>query len=146
MASYSRRVNRPGFNALNPFPQYSDPYNLRMGNPFLRPEFINSFELGYQKFAKGTTFTSSLYAKDVNDLQRRFVEVDSNNVTTVTRRNLNGSLDLGFEFMISKQVNKAFNFMLSTNIFHSKIDASNLTSDFDESTFGMRSSFNIGWK
>jgi iron complex outermembrane recepter protein len=146
MASYSRRVNRPGFNALNPFPQYSDPYNLRMGNPFLRPEFINSFELGYQKFAKGTTFTSSIYAKDVNDLQRRFVEVDSNNVTTVTRRNLNGSLDLGFEFMISKQVNKAFNFMLSTNVFHSKIDASNLTSDFDESTFGMRSSFNIGWK
>ena len=146
MASYSRRVNRPGFNALNPFPQYSDPFNLRMGNPFLRPEFINSFELGYQKFAKGTTFTSSIYAKDVNDLQRRFVEVDSNNVTTVTRRNLNGSLDLGFEFMISKQVNKAFNFMLSTNVFHSKIDASNLTSDFDESTFGMRSSFNLGWK
>ena len=146
MASYSRRVNRPGFYALNPFPQYSDPYNLRMGNPFLRPEFINSFEIGYQKFTKGTTFTSSIYAKDVNDLQRRFVEVDSNNVTTVTRRNLNGSLDLGFEFMISKQVNKAFNFMLSTNVFHSKMDASNLTSDFDESTFGMRSSFNLGWK
>ena len=146
MASYSRRVNRPSFYALNPFPQYSDPYNLRMGNPFLRPEFINSFELGYQKFSKGTTFTSSLYAKDVNDLQRRFVEVDSNNVTTVTRRNLSGSLDLGFEFMISKQVNKTFNFVLSTNVFHSKMDASNLTSDFDESTFGMRSSFNLGWK
>lgn len=146
MASYSRRVNRPSFYALNPFPQYSDPYNLRMGNPFLRPEFINSFELGYQKFSKGTTFTSSIYAKDVNDLQRRFVEVDTNNVTTVTRRNLNGSLDLGFEFMISKQVNKAFNFMLSTNVFHSKMDASNLTPDFDESTFGMRSSFNLGWK
>ena len=146
MASYSRRVNRPGFYALNPFPQYSDPFNLRMGNPFLRPEFINSFEIGYQKFSKGTTFTSSIYAKDVNNLQRRFVEVDSNNVTTVTQRNLNGSLDLGFEFMLSKQVNKAFNFMLSTNVFYSKMDASNLTSDFDESTFGMRSSFNLGWK
>ena len=146
MASYTRRVNRPGFYALNPFPQYSDPYNLRMGNPFLRPEFINSFELGYQKFSKGTTFTSSVYAKDINDMQRRFVEVDSNNVTTVTQRNLNGSLDLGFEFMLSKQVNKVFNFMLSTNVYHSKMDASNLTSDYDESTFGMRSSFNLGWK
>ena len=30
------------FVSLNPFPQYSDPYNLRMGNPFLRPEFINN--------------------------------------------------------------------------------------------------------
>jgi len=79
-------------------------------------------------------------------MQRRFVEVDSNNVTTVTQRNLNGSLDLGFEFMLSKQVNKVFNFMLSTNVYHSKMDASNLTSDYNESTFGMRSSFNLGWK
>ena len=51
---------------------------------------------------------------------KEVVEVDSNNVTTVTQRNLNGSLDLGFEFMLSKQVNKAFNFMLSTNVFIQK--------------------------
>ena len=145
MASYTRRVNRPRFNALNPFPKYSDPYNLRMGNPFLRPEFVNSFELGYQKFSRGTNFTSSIYAKDVNDLQRRFVEVDSNNVTTVTQRNLNGSLDVGFEFMLSKQVSKSFNFMLSSNAYYSKMNASNLTSDFNESMFGMRSSFNTSW-
>lgn len=145
-ASYSRRVNRPRFHSLNPFPEYSDPYNLRMGNPFLKPEFVNSVEMGYQKFDKGTTFSASIYAKDVNDMQRRYITVDSNNVSTVTYRNLNGSVDIGFEFMWSKQLTKTFNFMLSSNVYHSKMDASNLTSEYNESTFGMWSSFNAGWK
>lgn len=145
-ASYSRRVNRPRFHSLNPFPEYSDPFNLRMGNPFLRPEFVNSVELGYQKFAKGTTFSASVYAKDVNDMHRRYISVDSNNVSTVTYRNLNGSFDVGLEFMWSKQLTKTFNFMISSNLYHSKMDASNLTTEFDESTFGMWTSFNTGWK
>jgi len=145
-ASYSRRVNRPSFRTLNPFPEYSDPFNLRMGNPYLKPEFINSFEIAYQKFSKGTTISASVYAKDLNNMQRRFIAVDSNSVSTVTYRNLNGSLDLGVELMWSKQVSKAFNFMLSTNIYHSQMDASNLTTEFDESTFSMWSNFNIAYK
>nr|MCS5663185.1 TonB-dependent receptor [Flavobacteriales bacterium] len=145
-ASYSRRVNRPGFHSLNPFPKYSDPYNLRMGNPFLKPEFVNAVEMGYQKFGEGTTFSASVYAKDINDMQRRYISVDSNNVSTLTYQNLNGSLDIGFEFMWSKKVSKTFNFMLSSNIYHSKMDASNLTTEYDESTIGMRSGFNAGWK
>ena len=145
-ASYSRRVNRPGFHSLNPFPKYSDPYNLRMGNPFLKPEFVNAVEMGYQKFTEGTTFSASVYAKDINDMQRRYISVDSNNVSTLTYQNLNSSLDIGFEFMWSKKVSKTFNFMLSSNIYHSKMDASNLTTEYDESTIGMRSGFNAGWK
>ena len=145
-ASYSRRVNRPGFYSLNPFPEYSDPYNLRMGNPYLKPEFINSVELGYQKFAKGTTFSTSVYAKDLNNMQRRFITVDSNSVSTVNYRNLNGSLDLGIEFMWSKQLTKTFNFMISSNIYHSQMDASNLTDEYDESTLRMSSNFNTAYK
>jgi len=145
-ASYSRRVNRPGFHSLNPFPEYSDPYNLRMGNPYLKPEFVNSVELGYQKFAKGTTFSTSVYAKDLNNMQRRFITVDSNSVSTVTYRNLNGSVDVGLEFMLSKQLTKSFNFMISSNMYHSQMDASNLTDEYDESTFGMWSSFNTSYK
>ena len=145
-ASYSRRVNRPSFNSLNPFPEYSDPFNLRMGNPYLRPEFVNSFEFGYQKFNKGNTISASIYAKDVNDLQRRFISVDSNSVSTVTYLNFEGSLDIGFEFMLSKKVSKAFNFMISSNIYYRKTDATNLTTDFDPTVLGMSGNFNASWQ
>ena len=37
--SYSRRVQRPGGRQLNPFIDYSDPFNLRSGNPYLLPAF-----------------------------------------------------------------------------------------------------------
>ena len=54
--SYSRRVQRPGGRQLNPFIDYSDPFNLRSGNPYLLPAFTGSYELGYtQILKKGTT-------------------------------------------------------------------------------------------
>ncbi len=145
-SSYTRRVNRPKFWNLNPFPSYSDPYTLRMGNPFLKPEFVNSYEIGYQKFKRGSTFTTSIYVKDIKDVQQRFVSVDSNNVTTISWQNLNDKIDIGFEIMVSKKFFNSINFMISSNIYYSKIDASNLTSEFNNSFFGMRSNYNLSWK
>jgi hypothetical protein len=43
--NYTRRINRPSMWQLNPFTDYSDPQNLRKGNPYLNPEYVNSFEL-----------------------------------------------------------------------------------------------------
>lgn len=45
--SYSRRINRPGFRAINPFRWYSNPYTFYSGNPSLRPSYSNNLELGY---------------------------------------------------------------------------------------------------
>ncbi|TAF88392.1 MAG: TonB-dependent receptor, partial [Flavobacteriia bacterium] len=43
--SYSRRIKRASANELNPFTNYSDPFNLQRGNPYLSPEYIHSFDL-----------------------------------------------------------------------------------------------------
>lgn len=45
--SYSRRINRPSYDALNPFEYYLDKYTYNQGNPFLKPEYTNSYELSY---------------------------------------------------------------------------------------------------
>jgi outer membrane receptor for ferrienterochelin and colicin len=42
---YSRRINRPYYENLNPFLFYLDPYTSAQGNPLLRPQYINSFEV-----------------------------------------------------------------------------------------------------
>ncbi|MHC2991514.1 TonB-dependent receptor [Pontibacter sp. HJ8] len=42
---YSRRINRPFYENLNPFIFYLDPYTWAQGNPYLRPQYTNSFEL-----------------------------------------------------------------------------------------------------
>ena len=47
MASYSRRIDRPRGWYLEPFITWQDAYNVRQGNPGLKPEYIDSYEAGY---------------------------------------------------------------------------------------------------
>ncbi|MGB3948144.1 MAG: outer membrane beta-barrel family protein [Bacteroidia bacterium] len=43
--NYSRRINRPGYDQLNPFRFYLDPTTYKAGNPYLQPQTTHSFEL-----------------------------------------------------------------------------------------------------
>lgn len=45
--NYSRRIDRPGYDDLNPFIYYLDQYTYSKGNPFLNPQYTNNFELNY---------------------------------------------------------------------------------------------------
>ena len=44
-SSYSRRVNRPGFQQQNPFTYFIDSLTYTRGNPTLRPEILNTGQL-----------------------------------------------------------------------------------------------------
>jgi hypothetical protein len=45
--TYSRRIERPDYQSLNPFIYYSDLYTRSQGNPTLQPQYASSFELNY---------------------------------------------------------------------------------------------------
>lgn len=62
--SYSRRMNRPRSWFLNPFPDYSDPYSYRVGNPFLLPENEDSYELGFLQTWQKHSLSAAIYFKD----------------------------------------------------------------------------------
>lgn len=53
---YRRTIRRPGIRELNPSIDYTDPYNLRSGNPFLEPTFADNVDLTVGKT------TSKFYA------------------------------------------------------------------------------------
>jgi outer membrane receptor protein involved in Fe transport len=63
--NYSRRIDRPGYQDLNPFMYYIDPYTYQRGNPNLIPQLTNSWKatLTYQKlplFAVGYSITNNV--------------------------------------------------------------------------------------
>jgi outer membrane receptor protein involved in Fe transport len=62
--NYSRRIRRPDFWQLNPFVNIQDPFNIRMGNPALKPEFTNSFEFNYNKIYTTGSFLGVLYFRN----------------------------------------------------------------------------------
>ncbi len=45
--TYSRRIDRPNYDDLNPFVYYLDPFTFNQGNAFLKPQYTNNFELNY---------------------------------------------------------------------------------------------------
>ncbi len=98
--SYSRRVNRPSSQDLNPFTNYADPYNLRSGNPYLNPEYINSFDLGYTQQIKKVTITSSIYYRETRDAITRVKRFTSDNTATVTMDNVARNQVTGLELVL----------------------------------------------
>jgi outer membrane receptor protein involved in Fe transport len=49
--AFGRRIDRPGYQDLNPSIVYLDPYSQQQGNPFLRPQLTDSYSatLTYQQ-------------------------------------------------------------------------------------------------
>ncbi|MBT2563505.1 TonB-dependent receptor [Pedobacter sp. ISL-68] len=45
--SYSRRIDRPDYKSLNPFVYFVDLYTFSQGNPFLNPQYTNTFQVSY---------------------------------------------------------------------------------------------------
>ena len=45
--AYARRIQRPGYQSLNPFIYFQDVYTYSQGNPFLRPEYTHALDLTY---------------------------------------------------------------------------------------------------
>ncbi len=54
--SYSRRIDRPQYDNLNPFVFHLDPYTYQLGNPYLKPQYTNNFEFNYT-YNKNLTVT-----------------------------------------------------------------------------------------
>ena len=63
---YNRRVDRPNEVDIRIFPKYDEPELLKVGNPALRPQFTNSFEVGHKYNWKAGSIYSSLYHKIID--------------------------------------------------------------------------------
>jgi outer membrane receptor protein involved in Fe transport len=58
--TYSRKINRPNYQNLNPFIFYLDQYTYNQGNPKLNPEYSNSVEFSYlykQKYSAALAYS-----------------------------------------------------------------------------------------
>jgi outer membrane receptor protein involved in Fe transport len=95
--NYSRRINRPNGRQLDPFRDYSDPLNLREGNPKLDPEYVDSYELNFQQQLKKSFISFETFYRHTNNKISDFTSNLGGGVKLRTYENLNNDNSLGVE-------------------------------------------------
>ena len=151
--NYSKRINAPNFFQLQPFPDYTDPLNISVGNPNLNPQFTHSFELGYNNaYKKGANFLANAYYKYSTQLITNYIykainPISNDSAFYSSYINANTAITYGLELSNKTSITKWWDLNLSFNLFNSSIQATipgqdvnnNLTSWFSK----MNNTFNL---
>lgn len=139
--NYSRRINRPNFFQLSPFPDFSDSLLLSRGNPGLLPEFTNSIELSYQDiFNRKHNLLATLYYKHATNLIANYQFPEYNallerDVIVSTFINANSSTAYGLELTLKNTLGKRFELTSNFNFYNSIVNSSNVESDLRREQF-----------
>lgn len=142
--SYSKRVQRPNPQDLNPYRVERDPLNFQAGNPNLQPQITNSYELGYQYKAGGTFYLATLYYRQ-NEHGVTDVATDlGGGVLLNTKENLSQSKAAGLELVANGHITKTLTYNVSTNLYWNEIDATGQGLDQLLDFAGRRSAFAAG--
>lgn len=131
-ASYSRRINRPSLFLLNPFLDQIDQYTIRTGNPYLEPEYTNSYELGYTRSLKFATLTLSGFLRNTKNPVNYVTSVDTNGVSTMRPENIGKSDTYGLEFIAQGGLAKWWTVNGSVSYFNTHIFENNTQFNFDK--------------
>lgn len=83
--SYSRRIDRPAYQSLNPFEFKLDEYTYQKGNTNLRPQYSNSFGLSHTYKYKLNT---RLNYTHVQDIFARLLDTAEISKTFISNQNL----------------------------------------------------------
>lgn len=121
---YNRRVDRPNEVDIRIFPKYDDAEIIKVGNPALKPQFTNSFELGYKKsFTRGYLY-SALYHRMANaTITRNASVLPGSTLIYSVMHNAGKSYNTGVELLLSKDVSKLFTFNINLNGYRNQIDS-----------------------
>lgn len=121
---YNRRVDRPNEVDIRIFPKYDDAEIIKVGNPGLRPQFTNSFELGYKTTWKSGYFYSAAYFRFTDGtITRISTTAPGSPVIYAVFQNAGRSYNTGLEVSISWNVVKWYSFNINANAYYNQIDA-----------------------
>jgi outer membrane receptor protein involved in Fe transport len=121
-ASYSRRIQRPSPQDLNPYIFYVDPLSLRRGNPALKPEVTDSFEFAWQH-RKGGNFYSltGFYRRSSGGVTDVLSDLGGG-VFLTSRANLATATRAGAELIANGRLTKTLTYNATFTLLWNEID------------------------
>ena len=142
MASYTRRIERPRGWELEPFYTWMDANNVRIGNPALLPEFIDSYETGIQTYIGNVSLSAELYHRFTTNKIERVRSVYAENVNLNSVQNIGRDYSTGSEMMIIFDPFKFWNVNLMGNLYNYKIEGVLFDGPYSRESFNWNTRFN----
>ena len=122
--SYSRRVDRPSIQQVNPIREWSTPLITSIGNENLVPQFTNSVELNYTRKIKGGSITLGTFYRKINDVISRITFQDPADVSEtrqiLTFTNFDDTDAYGVELSSNFKIAKWWNVNTSIDFYSQK--------------------------
>ncbi|HSF45567.1 MAG TPA: TonB-dependent receptor, partial [Chitinophagaceae bacterium] len=110
-ASYRKAIRRPGINEMNPAIDYTDPYNIRYGNPELLPSISHNFDLVGGRTIRKFYYNLGLGFNIVDDIFARVRTLVEGGKTIITWENISARKEYelsgwtGYNFTKSLRLN-----------------------------------------
>ncbi|MEO2128391.1 MAG: TonB-dependent receptor [Christiangramia sp.] len=118
--NYSRRIERPNYQSLNPFEYKIDELSYRRGNLFLQPQYTNNLKLSHTYKYK---FTTSLSYSHVSDFFAQITEAEGERRNYIMERNIANqevwNLGISWPFKLQEWWNVYVSLNGSTNSYKS---------------------------
>ncbi|MEP7002648.1 MAG: TonB-dependent receptor, partial [bacterium] len=143
--SYSRRVSRPNPYQLSPIEFRQDTRNVFRGNPNLRAEYTDAFELGLQEAHTWGSIQLNPYVRRTSHAVRNIQFVDSTGVSVSTFDNVASTLTIGTDLNLNYR-HGPLTLGGGGSTYHYSSDASNLAGNLSAHTMVWSTRANGTWK
>ena len=137
--TFSRRIDRPSYDNLNPFIFILDDYTYQQGNPYLNPQFTNSTDLSY---TFKSTYTLTFNYSRTNHVITQITEQDnSTKITYAQERNLSHQTVYSVNLYAPISIAKWWKMNNNTQVFNLgfKSDLLGSTLDVNQTVFQINS-------
>lgn len=119
--SYSHRLQRPQAQDLNPSVVYIDSQNVTSGNPNLKPQETDSYELGYEYTGPTTSYQIRGYYRDNRHVITQLSTFIGNGVILTTKANEGSGHADGLEFNYNGKLGQKLNLSLNGNLAQTEL-------------------------
>ena len=120
-ASYSRRISRPNMWRLMPFINAQDLLNLRLGNPYLDPQYTDNYELSFDKMWEDFFLTASLFHRDARNTFTRVYQLFEDRSSVVNWQNADTRKSTGIEVVKQWFPERNTDLSLTSSLFYSEV-------------------------
>lgn len=120
--NYTRRMNRPRGQQVNPFKNYSDSTNISYGNPYLMPQYSSAVELNYLKMWDNHSISASAYYRFTDDVIQN-VSFKNTNMLENTYINISRHQSVGLEIVGKNRLWEILDLTTSVNLYYDKLDS-----------------------